>query len=281
MARRKANNETQALAKFDEAFAASARRMQDHADDFGGGKFISVRAGQLMVDGAPVQGNQVAVVVLDSLRENVYYVGDFDPDDPQPPVCYAFSGDEGPMAPHPKAQQAQSAACKGCRWNEYGTATKRKGKACKNRIRVAVLSGGTMARGAFEAFDDPEHFASDGIYQLSIPPTSGKAWKQYLNGIGGVHPVKLFTLISVIPDQKDQWHLQFTKLDKVPTDLYPALRSRIDEARESISQPYPEPSEEERPAKRGRGKAKSKKGKTSKHTTKRVAAESTVRSRKF
>lgn len=281
MARRKANNETQALAKFDERLAESQRRMQEHADDFGGGKFISVRAGQLMVDGAPVQGNQVAVVVLDSLRENVFYEEDFDSDNPQPPTCYAYSSDEGPMAPHPKAQQAQSAACKGCSQNEFGSADRGRGKACKNRIRLAMLAGGTVTRGDFEAFDDPEHFESDGIYQLSVPPTSGKAWKQYLSGIGSIHPAKLYTLISVLPDQQHQWHLQFSKLDKVPTNLLPAIAGRLDEAGEAISQPYQEPSEEERPAKRGRGKAKGKKSGGAKRTSKKAATESTVRSRKF
>jgi hypothetical protein len=259
MVRRK--SETRAVAKWDAQLAEAAKRMQDQAADFGGGRFISVRGGQLSIDGDAVPGNRIAVVVLYSLRENVYYDGDFDPDDPQTPLCFAFDAG-GQLAPHADAQDPQCDTCKDCRWAEWGSAARGRGKACRNRIRLAVLAAGKLdGRGAFEAYDDPKHFAGDAIYQLSVPPTSGKIWRRYLGGLGGAHPATVFTLIDVVPDPKDQWHFAFERLDRVPDRIGQVLVERLGDAHEAISQPYQLIEREEQPrARRGKNVGRAKSG---------------------
>jgi hypothetical protein len=69
-----------ALANWREEAAQSAKAhvASEETAASGGGRFFSLRAGQLSFDDAPLPGNQMACVVLDSLMENVYYEGAFD-----------------------------------------------------------------------------------------------------------------------------------------------------------------------------------------------------------
>jgi hypothetical protein len=49
----------------------------------------------------------------------------------EPPTCWSLGGDNA--VPSPKAIEAQHATCEGCPWDEFGTASKGKGKACKTK----------------------------------------------------------------------------------------------------------------------------------------------------
>lgn len=61
------------------------------------GQFISFRGGILSIAGSPQQDNEVKVVVLDHCFENALYEGDFNPDVPQNPICFAFGREEGEL----------------------------------------------------------------------------------------------------------------------------------------------------------------------------------------
>ena len=66
-----------------------------------GGEFFTLSGGILKFG-----GNQAGVVILDHIFENVYYSGEYDPNSPSAPVCYAFAVEESDIAPHPNVVQA-------------------------------------------------------------------------------------------------------------------------------------------------------------------------------
>lgn len=205
------------------------------------GSFINVRGGQLTFQGNPIKDNKMDVVVLDSIHENAYYTGDFDPDKPQPPSCYAFGRDEATMAPHPESADPQSKTCAECPHNKFGSAERGKGKACKNLFRMALIS--TAGLDATNVTDVEEAY-------LKVSVTSTKAWKGYVKGLKDTFkrpPFAVVTKVGVIPDPKTQHRFTFNIVDPLPEALMPGVFKRATEfiKADTIKFPYPKPAEEE------------------------------------
>jgi hypothetical protein len=230
----------------------------------GGGSFFSVAAGVLSFDGAPIPGNQMAVVILDHIHENVFYEGIYDAGNPRPPTCFAFARDGSELAPHEtvvEAGQAQHETCKGCSQNEWGTAERGRGKACRNTRRLAMIPAGTIDvnSGRFTPFTDPDHFETATVGIMKIPVTSVNGFGTYVKQVSGAvrrPPHGVFTRVRVVPDPKTQVRVLFEPLDNAPAGIIPILMKRHAETRETIMFPYPlsydEP-EEKAPATRSRG----------------------------
>ena len=136
-----------ALVKWEEELAKQAEVAAGMEANVGGGQFFSMQGGQLKFNDNPVPGNQMAVIILDHILENVFYDGDFDPNNPQPPTCFAFGRSDDDMAPHETVVaegQAQNETCNGCPFNQWGSADKGRGKACRNTRRLAMIPAGTL-----------------------------------------------------------------------------------------------------------------------------------------
>jgi hypothetical protein len=221
--------------------------------------FVSVRAGQLQYGGQPVAGNKLDVVIAGFGFENAYYVDDFDSDNPKSPVCFSFaSEDEGEddMVPHPDSMEPQSDACKGCQWNEFGSAEKGKGKACKNIRRLALLSAKPLT---------DESMLKGEMAVLKTPVTSVKGWKQYANTIATVHgrpPFAVVTQLGCVPDPKSQFKLTFEHMLNIADEEVVNAIEKRRESMDCLHIPY-QPNEE-KPAKPARGKPAAK-GKASKY----------------
>ena len=116
-----------ALTNWEQELAAHADQAASMEANAGGGQFFGLRSGILTWQDAPLAGNQMGVVIVDSILENVYYEGKYDPDEPQSPMCYAFGRDDATMRPHPEVVKAhneqcgKSGLCAGCQHNEWGT----------------------------------------------------------------------------------------------------------------------------------------------------------------
>lgn len=225
---------------------------------------FSIRAGVLSIDDQQVPNNHMAVVILDSILENTFYEGKWDPDNPSPPTCFALGRDDGSMAPHPSVVergQAQHETCRGCPMNAFGTAELGKGKACKNRVRLMVVKAGELdANGRLtDIYKDPEHFASAPATKFSVPPTSIGAYATYVKTVANalkVPPHGVLTKIAVRPDPKVQVRVSFDPLQKAATDLFPALMKRNAEVKPIIEVGYNLDVEEAAPAAAARGKPK-------------------------
>ena len=246
-----------AVANYEERLAAMAAESAQNEADVGGGNFISVKSGQLTYQGNTIKGNELDVVVLTSIHENCFYPGRFDPDNPQPPVCYAFGTDPKEMAPHPESAEPQHDQCDGCPMNEFETADNGKGKACKNIRRLSMIPGDPLNEETVETAD---------VAYLKVPVTSVKGWASFVKTVATLDklpPLCVVCRIGVIPDPKSQFKVTFQKVEAVPRELLGTLMGRADAEKEAIKFPYAQPSEEAPPAKgkKPAGKAPAKRAK--------------------
>ena len=239
----KEKKQTTALANWDEEMAKQAQIAADMEASTAGGQFFSLRGGQLTFNDAPLPGNQMAVVVLDSVMENVYYEGKFDPDDISGPACYAFGRDEKTIKPHAAVTTPQHETCVGCPQNEWGSADTGRGKACANRRRLALISAGTFNAntGKFEPVLEPEHYATAQIAYLKLPVTSVKGYAAVVKQVAAAlkrPPHGVFMRFKVVPDAKSQFRVLVEPLQAVPNELLGVIMARHDEAKSSIEFPY-------------------------------------------
>lgn len=258
---------TTEVAHWKEELAAQAKAAvaSEETAGSGGGRFFSMRAGVLKFDDAALPGNQMAVVILDSIMENLYYEDKFDADQKTPPTCFAFGRDAETMEPHDKVDEheeftRQSATCAECPQNEWGSAETGRGKACSNRRRLSVIPAGTyrpLGRGGgFELAleDDQEHFRKAEEAFLKLPVTSVKGFAGYLKSTAeqfGLPLHAVFTRVYLEPDTKSQFKVNFELIEMVPDELMPTIMARHATAAKGIDFPYiPRTDDEEaKPAK--------------------------------
>ncbi len=240
-------NENRSIAKWDEELAKAAAKARGVVANIAQGKFISARAGQLSFNGQPFPGNKLCALVVDFVRENVLYEGAFDAENPQSPVCFAFGREDREMRPHEMSTKKQNETCGLCPMNAWGSAEKGRGKACKNRMRLAVIAAGTLTKsGEFELIKDPKHFQSAEIAYINLSVMSVKDFAGYVQNLDNVMhlpPFGVYTEISVVPDPKAQFKWVFKPLGRIPNEIIPALMARVEEAEKTTEFPY-QPSEE-------------------------------------
>jgi len=225
---------------------------------------ISTRGGVLTVDERPVPGNELDVVVLVAVHENQKFDGPYNPDSHQIPSCYSF-GDpdaedpEGSMAPHEEASDKQgddNGLCAGCWANAMGSdpTPGRKGKACKNVRRLALITA--------DCVSSADDIASAEVRVLKVPVMSVKGWATYvrqdLKELGRPY-WGVVTTVKVVPDAKSQFKILFTfkELVDFTDETFDALEKLIEKVKPQLTTPYvqmeaPAPA----PAPRGRAPAR-------------------------
>jgi hypothetical protein len=261
--RKTAAAKTTAITNYDEELARQAQAAAAMEESTQTGQFFGLKGGILTFNDAPLPGNQFAGIILDSVLENVFFTGAYDPDTPQSPTCFAFGRDEKELVPHPNVDteegfERQCERCHGCEKNEFGSAEVGRGKACRNTRRLAIISGGTLnpKTDEFTPVDEAAIEAAV-VGFMKLPVMSVKGYAAYVKNLAGAlkkPPLAMFTKISVVPDPKSQFRVLFEALEPVPSELLPAILARVDEAKANIEQPYTPRSAEEdapKPTKRG------------------------------
>lgn len=255
--------ETTALTKWNGILTEAAKESADLAaqQSGGGAKSIGTRAGVMTIDGNPVPGNCLVGVVAGFTLLNKYYEDEFDPDNPSSPVCYAYGLKKDEMGPHDECEKPQGESCTGCPQNEFGTANKGNGKACKNTYQLLVLPAGDYdaKTDTFDAPESADELQGD-LYGLSVSPVNLKAWSGYVAKMAGNlrPPWACFTKITVQPDAKKQVSITFEPVKNADTELLQTLKERHDEAMKIIEQPFTKNSEREEPAPKSKAKRQRK-----------------------
>lgn len=167
-------------------------------------------------DGRVIDG-ALHMVVVDFLAWNMYYNTAFDPQNPSPPVCFAYGQNPRELAPADSAPEHQASACNGCWANDFGSGTGN-GKACKNTRRLALL----------DPQEDPNEAT---LYGLSVPPTSTKGFDGFVNGVAQFYqkpPIAVVVKISFHPEKR---HEALVFSDPQPNEQYREHFARREEAR--------------------------------------------------
>lgn len=162
------------------------------------------------------------VVIVDFVYSNKYYSSAYQEDAIVPPDCFAIAAVESDMAPSKLSPDAQcKTSCAECPQNKY--ASRGKGKACSNRILMAVLPSDATAETPFAIID--------------VPPTSLKGWAQYASSVARGLGRPPFGVISHIEMDDGYDYAKLVFSDPVPLDdgdFIAMIRGRREEARERL-----------------------------------------------
>jgi hypothetical protein len=229
----------QDLANWEQEAAAEAKAEASKISMFA--SKLSFKGGDIKMGDAALE-NPLPVIIVARCYENGYYPNKFDPDHPENPVCFALADEEKDLAPHPKSTQPQHAGpCATCPHNQSFP------RACKNQIRLRVISGATA----------PADVAGAPVLGAQVPPTSLSGYKVYAKGIGamGMPP---WGLITELRNEKFKtwFKLSFRPIEKVTGEMWAALKAKRVSVQEEIMAPYEEREEasQAKPAAKGKKK---------------------------
>ena len=262
-----------AMVSWSEELAKRAQVAASIEENVGsGGAFISLKGGRMTFNGAEVPGNKMNVVVLDHILEYTYYADGYDADNPQPPDAYALGRDENTLRWHENSiPEYAGELCKDSDINQWGSADKGKGKACKNQRRLALITE--------DEATDVEAIEEATPAFLRIPVMSVKGWAGYVRQLEKTlqrPPLGVVTEISVVPDPKSQFKLQFRLVEAIEDgEVIEALMAKADDT--ELDFPYAPRGEEEEERPRGRQQARGKAG--AKRPVSKAPAKKTGRSK--
>ena len=232
-----------AVVAWDEDVAKLAEQMGDARKSGGGGDFIGVSASGFSVGGEDI-GPEMNVVILDYVNENQYYAEKYDADNPSPPVCFAFARKEKDLKPHEASTDPQHDKCEGCPMNAYGTSETGKGKACKNVMRLAMITEG-----------DLEDIENAEVHMMKVSVTNVKHFTAYIDKLRNPNlnlgkkpmPFQVVTTIKVKPVKKTQIELSFEMVEEVPAEVRSALIAKVTAQLDKTITAYQPKSEEAAP----------------------------------
>jgi hypothetical protein len=234
-----------AVANWDQQLAEQAAIATKQMETVMTGQFFSIKGGILALGGNPVVGNTAVTVIAAHTFEHAFYEGEYDDQNPATPVCFAFGTDETTMAPHQKSLKPQAEKCSKCPQNQFGTAVRGKGKACKNVMRLCLLPAGQAdAVGKVTVSLTEESLAAASPIYLRLPVTSVKVFAAYVTTLTDnsrgfrVPPFAVITKIKPMPDPKTQVKVTFEFLERVPNAAVQVAINRHTELQENIGFPY-------------------------------------------
>lgn len=188
------------------------------------GIYASFKNANFKIDGQPVPNNKADIRVLSAIGERAYYEGEYDADQTQIPVCYALDDD----VPHEQSSSPQSDTCEDCEHNKWGSASRGRGKACREGSRVIFVSASLPLKSA-------------PMVTAKIPVTSLKSVTNLMSRCSdaGKMTGQFVTGIEVVEDKKSFFKVHFT-LKELTTDLdMMTLLAAQDKAYQLNMTPYP------------------------------------------
>lgn len=171
---------------------------------------ISLKGGIMAYQGVAIPGNKLSCIILGSAFQHRWYEGEFDPNRPATPACFALSLDGDNMVPHDDSPKKQSETCETCENFKWGSNPKGgRGKACKAGRRFTVLPAAAVQAGGVKKAE---------MAMLTCPVTSVRNWANYVSSLSNEYrrpPYAMLTEISLHPHLKNQIELKFEAIGMV------------------------------------------------------------------
>lgn len=208
---------------------------------------IKFDRGFIKVDDAEIKSGKLECIIAGFVAHNRWNEKPWNPDDPQPPDCYAFSlileDKTEETKPHAAAPKKQNEDCLTCVKNVYGSARVGDGKACANTARLGIFIGNDLK--------NAESVAKAEMYTGSVSPTNVKYLSAYLKQLETVHKRPIWAAVTEITsnsDPKTQIKLEFKMVsllkdakiiealyERIKPEPLPSLASAITE---TLIKPY-------------------------------------------
>lgn len=168
-----------------------------------------------------VTGDPLDLIIVDFVSANSFYEGAYNPNDIQPPGCYAVHKIIDQMVPTDKSPNQQASNCATCPMNQFGSAGS--GKACKNSRLLAVLPAD---------FDDDTP-----LWVIKVSPTALKNFDKYVSSLArnGILPSMVKTVVDFNPAESYA-QLMFTDPQPLDEEVIARVFARQAEAKERLAQ---------------------------------------------
>lgn len=227
-----------ALVRWDEELAKHAKA--EAAAETVQAASISLKAGVMTYREQPIAGNKLDCIIIGAMRENQYFPERYDPNNIQPPLCWALSVEPEGMGPDPDlVTEAQATSCNDCPKFEWGTDPNGgRGKACKEKRRLALLPVSALKDGVLQAE----------MALLTVPVMSVANWSAYVNKLKAAvdRPAwAVITTVAVVPDPRSQFRITFNMAGMVEESMLGDLLRKKSEAEAMLRAPYPKRSTQE------------------------------------
>lgn len=136
----------------------------------------------------------INLVILDYRNARTLYAAAYNPNNPQPPQCYAFGKVIDDLVPSDSVPNPVHTDCTTCPKNQWGSdPTGGKGKACKNSVRLAVVPADLGGE---------KSVAETDVYALDVTPTGLRNWNGLVSRLemAGKHVMEVVTEVAFNPD---------------------------------------------------------------------------------
>ena len=150
-----------------------------------GDRIRMTKTGFVLPDGT--ETDTINAVIVEFVSTNSLFETVYDPNNPQPPGCFAVGFEPNSLKPVAASPNKQCDSCTECPMNVFGTATTGRGKACKNSRLLALMSADAAEN------DSP-------LWTYSVPPTGLPYFDRYVNTLASKHrtvPVGVVTEITL------------------------------------------------------------------------------------
>lgn len=172
---------------------------------------------------------ELDIVIVDFIHFNAYYETNYTKGVVSAPGCAALGLEPMRLIPLPAGTAIQNAGCDGCAQNQFGS--KGAGKACQNRILVAVLPADADETTPLALFD--------------LPPTSIQQFQKYVASVAGTLQRPPYGVITHVSFDQNETYTKLIFSDPQPFDMEDEddvaqvnlIRSRRAEARERLLTP--------------------------------------------
>lgn len=150
--------------------------------------------------------------------------------------------------------------------NEWGSSEKGSGKACQNRVRLAVIQAGEYRpRPKSRDFDldlvdgttqeGQAHFRDADALTINLPVTSVGNWNNYVRKLAemGEAPYGVATRMFITPHPKFQYMVNFEMVEQVANESFDITQQRYETTLATMATPYspPRPEDEEKRERKG------------------------------
>lgn len=261
-------SKNKSITNWKERLGGMAKEDTARGHAMGDSNYISTQGGIFTFQGSELP-NPFKCIITDFTFENAYYDAVYDPDNPSPPACFALNDNPEVMVAHPTSPDMQGGegnACEGCEMDEWATSNTGKGKACKNGVRLALVSADNI---------DKVNAASEPAF-IRLAPTSLKHFEKYkdkFTKVTGMPLLAAITEVELVPYKT--WHeVHFTLEEQVEDEqMLQNMLSIHDTYADDLREPYDVSGyAAEKPSPRRGGKKSAKKKVTKKKAGKKKSA---------
>jgi len=216
--------------------AKDATDASANARVFGESNFISIKGGVFTYKNQNL-GKEIDTVILASANLNEYYAKAYDgASKGQTPSCYALSVDGLHMAPHSASPKKEGTTCDECWASKFGTAAVGKGRACKQKVRIAIFHA--------DDIQDAETAQSALICTIGVPAMSVSNFGSYVKVLAGEHKIPTYAGITrIVLESHPQWQteMKFIPISSLTDpDVIKVVMGRVrTQARDLVLAPFP------------------------------------------